>query len=67
VEEEVKDVVPPPGGEGGVREEFLWRQARFGGRKAVVGCVMRRGDEGGVLWRELRYRKKKWEGRKGEC
>jgi len=45
--EELEDMVPPPGGEGGVREEFLGRQARFGGRKAVAGCVMRRGDEGG--------------------
>jgi hypothetical protein len=40
---------PPPGGEGGVREEFLGRQARFGGRKAVAGCGMRRGDEGGCF------------------
>ena len=46
---EVEEVVPPPGGEGGVREEFLGRQARFGGGKAVAGCGMRRGDEGGCL------------------
>ena len=38
MEDEVEDVVPPPGGvRGGVREEFLRGRARFGGRKTVAG------------------------------
>ena len=40
---------PLRGVRGGVREEVLGKRARFGGRKAVAGCVMGRGDEGGCL------------------
>ena len=32
-----------------MREEFLGRQARFGGRKAVAGCGMRRVTKAGAL------------------
>jgi len=40
---------PLRGARGGVREEFLGRQARFGGRKAVAGCGMRRVTKAGAL------------------
>ncbi len=48
-EDEVEDVVPPPGGEGGSEGRVPWETAWFGGRKAVAGCGMRRGDEGGCF------------------